>query len=199
MAPFLPYLYHSVSINFVLSWKKKYYIDPSSGIFLLPGSREGEKNLCIFPKEGSIRSSRWNGEEAPSVLNQMKNLFMDINRVDFSLSFHLHWIIMSCYSAWSEFVDCLVFNFGLFILLNERLLYFCDLIFYTIDYLYCEGLDICLGIFFLKVDLICLVLCESGLIEFYYLFLFLLRLFPKIKRGATINTIFMKSAEIFWH
>ena len=104
---------------------------------------------------------------------------------------------MSCYSAWSEFVDCLVFNFGLFILLNERLLYFCDLIFYTIDYLYCEGLDICLGIFFLKVDLICLVLCESGLIEFYYLFLFLLRLFPKIKRGATINTIFMKSAEIF--
>jgi len=52
---------------------------------------------------------------------------------------------MSCDSPWSDFVDCLVFNFGLFIILIEeslRLLYLCDLIFYTIDYLYCEGRDV---------------------------------------------------------
>jgi hypothetical protein len=52
---------------------------------------------------------------------------------------------LSCDSAWSDFVDFLVIYFGgiclIFIEESLWLLYFCDLIFYTIVYFYREGFN----------------------------------------------------------
>ena len=57
----------------------------------------------------------------------------------------------------------------LFIEESFWLLYFCDLIFCTIGYLYREGL---IDLMFLRKLILFVVLCVSGFIEFYYLFLF---------------------------
>jgi len=48
-------------------------------------------------------------------------------------------------------------------------LYFCDLIFYTIGYLYRKGLS---DLMFLRKMILFVVPCVSGFIQFYYLFLF---------------------------
>jgi hypothetical protein len=80
---------------------------------------------------------------------------------------------MSCNSTWSDFVDCLILFCVWFNCLIEEslwLLYFCDVIFYVIGYLYREGLDC--GVMFFRKLAFYAVPCVSGFIEFYYLFLF---------------------------
>ena len=89
------------------------------------------------------------------------------------MSFHLRWIIVSCNSAWSDFVDCLVFILFLFIIFNWKiilLLYIFDLILFAIDYLYRRGMNLCYFIF--KSWFCLLYLVYQGSLNFIIYFYF---------------------------